>query len=195
MNNSVANNFFTMTRSILGFTGEMASGKGTCAAYLKERYNAETFRFSSALFDVAHRMHLQDDRDTLQRLSTWFRKEFGEDTLAKVMFQDAKNATADLVVIDGVRRLEDVKYLRELPEFILVYLDAPMRTRYERMVLRGEKADDAGKTYEEFVRDHERESELEIPKLREFSKEILDNSGTKEELFARLDEIVARHGA
>jgi dephospho-CoA kinase len=184
-----------MTRLILGFTGEMASGKGTCAAYLKERYHAETFRFSSALFDVAHRMHLKDDRDTLQKISTWFRKEFGEDTLAKVMFEDAKSASADLVVIDGVRRLEDVKYLRALPEFVLVYLDAPMRVRYERMVLRGEKADDTTKTFEEFEKDHQRESELEIPKLREFSREILDNGGTKDELFARLDEIVKRHGA
>ena len=28
-----------MKKLILGFTGEMASGKGTCAAYLKEKYN------------------------------------------------------------------------------------------------------------------------------------------------------------
>ncbi len=183
-----------MKKLILGFTGEMASGKGTCAAYLKEKYNAETFRFSTALFDVAHRMHLKDDRDTLQKISTFFRKEFGEDTLAKVMFQDAKGAQAELVVIDGVRRLEDVKYLRELPEFKLVFLSAPIRTRYERMVKRGEKADDSTKTYHEFEADHKRESELEITKLEAFAQEVIDNSGTMPELQAALDTIIKKYG-
>ena len=183
-----------MKKLILGFTGEMASGKGTCATYLKEKYNAETFRFSTALFDVAHRMHLKDDRDTLQKISTFFRKEFGEDTLAKVMFQDAKGAQAELVVIDGVRRLEDVKYLRELPEFKLVFLSAPMRTRYERMVKRGEKADDSTKTYPEFEADHQRESELEITKLEAFAQEVVDNSGTMPELQAALDAIIKKYG-
>ncbi len=179
---------------ILGFAGEIASGKGTCAAYLKEKYNAETYRFSTVLFDIAHRMHLRDDRDTLQKISTFFRKEFGEDTLAKVMFEDAKGATRELVVIDGVRRLEDVKYLRELPEFKLVYLSAPMKTRYERMVQRGEKADDATKTYEEFEKDHLRETELEITKLEPFAQEVVDNTGSLPELYAQLDTIVKKYG-
>lgn len=178
---------------ILGFAGEMASGKGTCASYLKDTYNAETFRFSTALFDIAHRVHLKDDRDTLQKISTFLRKEFGEDTLAKVMFEDARNATADLIIIDGVRRLEDVKYLRELPEFKLVYLTAPMKIRYDRMTRRGEKADDATKTFEEFEQDHQRESELEITKLEPFAAEVIDNSGTMPELRAQLDTIIKKY--
>lgn len=184
-----------MKKLILGFGGEMASGKGTCADYLKTTYGAETFRFSTALFDIAHRVHLKDDRDTLQKISTFLRKEFGEDTLAKVMFEDAKHATAELIIIDGVRRLEDVKYLRELPEFKLVYITAPMRTRYERMIKRGEKADDATKTYEEFQADHERESELEIIKLEPFAAEVLDNSGTIPDLQMELDAIIKKYTA
>ena len=111
------------------------------------------------------------------------------------MFEDAKGATADLVVIDGVRRLEDVKYLRELPEFKLVYITAPMKTRYERMVKRGEKADDATKTFEEFEQDHQRESELEIVKLEPFAAEFIDNSGTIPDLYAQLDTIIKKYNA
>jgi len=180
---------------ILGFAGEMASGKGTCADYLKNTHGAETFRFSTALFDIVHRVHLKDDRDTLQKISTFLRKEFGEDTLAKVMFEDARNATSDLIIIDGVRRLEDVKYLRELPEFKLVYLTAPIKTRYERMTKRGEKADDATKTYEEFEQDHQRESELEIAKLEPFATEVIDNSGTMPELQSQLEAIIKKYTA
>jgi dephospho-CoA kinase len=179
---------------ILGFAGEIAAGKGTCADYLKARFSAETFRFSTPLFDIARRFHLPADRDTLQRLSSSLRKEFGEDLLAKIMFEDARGATANLIVIDGVRRLEDVKYLRELPDFKLCYISAPMRARYERMVKRGEKADDATKTFEEFEKDHQREAERGITQLEAFAADVIDNSGSLPELHAALDAIVGKYG-
>ncbi|MDO8520947.1 MAG: AAA family ATPase [bacterium] len=183
-----------MKKIILGFAGEMASGKGTAAKYLAERYGGATYRFSTMLRDVLRRLHLPEDRDTLQKLSTWLRKTFGEDTMAKVMFEDAKGDTHAVVVIDGVRRLEDVKYLREIPEFKLCYLSAPMKTRHERLVLRGENADDKTKTFAQFEKDHEGEPEREITKLEAFATEVIDNSGTLPELYAHLDAIVKKYG-
>lgn len=179
---------------ILGFAGEIASGKGAAAKYLGERHGAKTFRFSTILRDVTRRLHLPEDRDHIQRMSTTLRKEFGEDLLAKVMFEDAKSAEDPLVVIDGVRRLEDVKYLRAIPEFKLCYITAPMRTRYERLVKRGENADDLTKTYEQFEEDHKREAELQIKQLEPFAAEVVDNSGTMPELYTQLDAIVKKYG-
>jgi dephospho-CoA kinase len=184
-----------MTKKIIiGLTGEIASGKGTAAKYLVEHHKAVTYRFSTILRDIVKRLHLTEDRDTLQKISTFMRKEFGEDTLAKVMFEDAKHDEHMLIVIDGVRRLEDVKYLRELPEFKLVYITAPMRTRYERLVVRGENADDTTKTYEDFGNDHQRESEREITKLEPFAQEIVDNAGSLPEFYAQLDAIIKKYG-
>lgn len=179
---------------IIGFAGEMACGKGTAAEYLCKHWGAESYRFSTALFDVAKRLHLPPDRDSLQRLSGSLRKEFGEDVLAKVIFAEAKEATRDVVVIDGVRRREDVTNLRELPNFVLCYITAPIRTRYDRMVLRGEKADDKTKTFDEFERDHQHESELEITGLKSYAPEVIDNSGTLPEFFAQLDAVVKKYG-
>lgn len=179
---------------ILGFTGEMACGKGTSAKYLAERHGAVTYRFSTILRDVLSRLHLPHERAVMQSLSTLLRKEFGEDLLAKVMFEDAKHDTHEIIIIDGVRRLEDVKYLRELPEFKLCYISAPRRTRHERLVLRGENADDTTKTFEQFEKDHESEPEMEIPKLEAFAQEIIDNSGTLPELYAQLDAIIKKYG-
>ena len=179
---------------IIGFAGEMASGKGTAAQYLCEHWSGESYRFSTALFDVAKRLHLPPDRDSLQRLSGSLRKEFGEDLLAKIIYAEARDATRDVVVVDGVRRREDVKYLRELPNFVLCYITVPIRTRYERMVIRGEKADDANKTFEQFEKDHQHESELEIPELKSFAAEVVDNSGTLPEFFTQLDAIVKKYG-
>jgi dephospho-CoA kinase len=178
---------------ILGFAGEMASGKGTAAKYLVERHGAVTYRFSTMLRDVLTRLHLPQERETLQALSTFLRKEFGEDVLAKVMFEDAKNDTHPLIIIDGVRRLEDVKYLRAIPEFKLCYITAPMKTRHERLVLRGENADDTTKSYEQFQKDHEGEPEREIAKLEAFATEVIDNSGTLPDLYHALDAILKKY--
>ncbi|HEY9585648.1 MAG TPA: AAA family ATPase [Candidatus Paceibacterota bacterium] len=184
-----------MTKKLIfGFAGEMASGKGTAAKYLVERHGAVTYRFSTMLRDLLRRVHLPEDRATIQKISTFLRKEFGEDTLAKVMFEDAKNDTHPLIVIDGVRRLEDVKYLREIPEFKLCYITAPMKTRYERLVLRGENPDDRTKTYEQFEKDHEGEPEREITKLEAFAAEVIDNSGTLPELHRTLDAMLKKYG-
>ncbi len=183
-----------MKKLILGFSGEIASGKGTCAQYLVEHHGAVTYRFSTMLRDVLKRLHLPEDRTTLQTLSTSLRKQFGEDLLAKVMFEDAKHDEHQLVVIDGVRRLEDVKYLRELPEFKLCYITASMKTRYERLVLRGENPDDKTKTYGQFELDHEGEPEREITKLEAFAQEVIDNTGTLPELCMQLDAIVKKYG-
>lgn len=183
-----------MKKLILGFTGEMASGKGTAAKYLVGRHKAPSYRFSTILRDVLKRLHVPEERETMQKLSTFLRKEFGEDLLAKVMFEDVKEQDVTLVVIDGVRRLEDVKYLRELPEFKLCYITAPMKTRHERLVVRGENADDATKTYEQFQKDHEAEPEREIVKLEAFAQEVIDNSGTLPDFYLQLDAIVKKYG-
>ncbi len=180
---------------ILGFAGEMASGKGTAAKYLVEHHGAVTHRFSTMLRDVLNRLHIKQERSTMQVLSTFLRKEFGEDILAKVMFEDVKKETQQIIVIDGVRRLEDVKFLREIPEFKLIYITAPMKTRYDRLVLRGENADDKTKTLEQFEDDHEGEPEREITKLEAFATEVVDNAGTMPELEAQLETIIAKYGA
>src|SRR3989344_2412999 len=179
-----------MQKLILGFSGEMASGKGTVAQYLVEHHGAVTYRFSTMLRDVVRRLHLSEDRATMQRVSTMLRKELGEDVLAKVMFEDAKKDESQLIVIDGVRRLEDVKYLREIPEFKLCYISAPMKIRYNRLVLRGENADDKTKTFEQFEDDHEGEPEREITKLEAFAVEVINNAGTLPELYQQIDNIV-----
>ncbi len=183
-----------MKKLILGFTGEIASGKGTCAQYLVKEHGAVTYRFSTILRDVLGRLHLPSDRTTLQTLSTSLRKQFGEDLLAKVMFEDAKHDSHQLIVIDGVRRLEDVKYLRELPEFKLCYVSATMKTRYERLIVRGENPDDNTKTYAQFEADHQGEPEREITKLEAFAQEVLDNSGTLPELYLQLATIIKKYG-
>lgn len=180
-----------MAKMVLGLAGEMASGKGTVAEYIQKKCNTSSHRFSTMLRDVLDRLHLEQSRDNLQALSTMIRKTYGEDTLARVMAEDVKADGADIVVVDGVRRLDDIKYLKELPEFQLVYIDVDIKTRYERIIGRSENIDDQNKTFEEFVAESKDESEAQIVGLKEYADVIVDNSGSVEDLYKQIDALIS----
>lgn len=175
---------------ILGLAGEMASGKGTVAKYAAEKYSAKTRRFSTMLRDVLDRLSLEQSRDNMQKLSTILRQNFGEELFAQVMAEDAKKEEGEIVVIDGIRRLADIKYLKEIPQFKLAYLEADMQKRYERIVKRGENADDAKKTFDDFKKAHENESELQIKDLKGHADFLIDNNGSYEDLYGQVDKIL-----
>lgn len=179
-----------MAKIILGLAGEIASGKGTVAKYLIEKYAGSSPRFSTALRDVAKRMYLAETRENLQKISTIFRENFFDDILSMVISKDVENDTHEVIAIDGVRRMADIAYLQKIEGFKLVYIDADMEKRYERITKRGENADDNGKTLEEFKKDHERETELQIRDLKNEADFVIDNNGNFEELYKQVDEIV-----
>ena len=142
-----------MTKIILGFVGPIASGKGTVCQYLKEKHQAEVYRFSTMLRDVLDRLYLTQSRQNMQNLSLVLRQTFGDDLLASVIAQDVKNSQVKTIAIDGVRRNPDIKYLKNLPGFYLIRIIAEQKTRFERIVKRSENADDTKKTLAEFQQD------------------------------------------
>jgi dephospho-CoA kinase len=178
---------------ILGFAGLMASGKGTAAKYFEEKYGASTYRFSTMLRDVLNRLHLEHNRDNLIKLSEVLRAGFGEDIMAKTIANDAQNDTNQLVIIEGIRRPADITYLTKLPNFVLVEIFADIKTRYERLILRRENPDDATKTFEQFNKDHERSTEITIPEVTKSASERVDNNGTLDELYNRIDQLLQKY--
>ena len=175
---------------ILGLAGEIASGKGVMAKYLTDKYGASSHRFSAVLRSILDRLHMEHRRENMQKLSTALRQSFGEDTLAKVISEDVKKDKSEIIAIDGVRRLDDIKYLRQLPEFKLVFIEADIRKRYKRIIRRRENPDDKNKTFEEFKKDHQRETEAQIKNLKNYADILIDNNGSLEELHKQVDRII-----
>src|SRR3989338_8809942 len=181
-----------MSKIILGFVGPIASGKGTACEYLKNKYNAGTTRFSSILRDIVGRLGIPESRNDLQKLSLALRQGFGDDVLAKAIALDVQKDKQPIIGVDGVRRLPDIKYLREIPGFYLVSIDADQKKRFERIVGRGENTDDTTKTFENFKKDEKGEAEKNIQEIQTQAQFHLDNNGTKEELYGQIDEMLKK---
>jgi dephospho-CoA kinase len=181
-----------MSKIILGLAGEIASGKGTIAKYIADKYDGSAHRFSTMLRDVARRMYLEENRENLQMISTIFRQNFFDDILSSVIAKDVENDNYEIIAIDGVRRMADIAYLQKIAGFKLVYVDATIENCYDRIIKRGENSDDNGKTFGEFRKDHEREAELQIKELKNKADFVIDNNGTFEELYNQIDKIIKK---
>ncbi|MFA6271719.1 MAG: AAA family ATPase [Patescibacteria group bacterium] len=179
-----------MSKKVLGFTGLIASGKGTACKYLSEKYGAESFRFSTILRDVADRVYLPQTRENLQNISQVLRENFSQDILSKAIAEDVKKAEGDVIVIDGVRRWTDIEHLKAIPGFKLVSLQVDARTRFERLVKRAENPGDEEKTWDEFQKDSAAEAEVHIQDMIEKADVVIDNDGTKEDFYKQLDKLV-----
>lgn len=183
----------TTNKIIIGFTGLLASGKGTATKYMEERYRAGQYRFSSILRDICRRVHLEQTRDNLIKMSECLRASFGENLLAKSIAKDAENDDNPIVVVDGIRRLADIVYLEKSPYFILVEIFADPEIRYKRLILREENPDDKTKTYEQFLADHERSTEKSILEVIPLAKERINNNGSIKDLHRQIDELIKKY--
>jgi len=180
-------------KQVFVFVGPMGSGKDTCTGYLASKYGAQIFSFTNMLKDTLDRFHLEFNRENLIKISEALRTTFGEEIMAKTMAKDVEKSTANMIAIGNARRMADIEYLSKMNGFVLIAISAEMPTRYERIKTRGEKSSDATQTYEQFVADHERSTELSIIEVAKHATDHIDNNGTKEELFKKLDNMVNKY--
>jgi dephospho-CoA kinase len=177
---------------VLGFVGPIASGKDAAVDYIKQKTQAEVFGFSDVLKEILALMYLTPDRDHLTKLSEIVRDAFGDDVLAKTILAKVNDAKSAVVGVEGIRRWADIETLSQNPNFHLISIEVDPKIRYERITKRTEKPDDKGKTWEEFLADNQKSTELAIQDVAAKAEFHVDNGGTMENLYKQLDEILEK---
>ncbi|EKE15816.1 MAG: hypothetical protein ACD_11C00103G0018 [uncultured bacterium] len=175
---------------ILGLAGEAASGKGAVSKYLQEKYGAKCYRFSDFLRATLGVWHLETSRENLAKLSLIMRQGFGEDVFSKALSREISKSEGEIFVFDGIRRISDIEYIKTIEGFKFVYVETSLKKRYERIIERGENVDESGKTFEQFKKDHELETEVGIRDLKKHADIVIENNGTLEYLYEQIDDLV-----
>ncbi len=183
-----------MANLIVGFVGEAGCGKGTAADLLREKYGSGYFRFSAILGDVLSRLFIEKTRDNFIKVSQALRGEFGEDILSYTIEQETLASSEEIVVVDGIRRVEDIIALEPLPQFKLIAITASPEKRFERMKGRGEKAGESTMTWEQFIEEGKAPTEITIPTVMQRARETVSNEGTREEFETRIHELMNAWG-
>lgn len=180
---------------IIGVTGYFCSGKDTTAVVL-QRKGFSHISLSDMIRDELRRRGLEVSVANLTPVGNELRRDFGPGILARRALE-----TMDFArnwVVTSIRNPAEVETLRTRPDFVMVFVDASQRVRFERSLVRARPGDPA--TFEEFVAAEERQmnpaggdpAAQALAECRALADVILVNDGSYEEFEARIIEFTSQ---
>lgn len=173
-----------MSNIIIGITGLARAGKDTVADYIAEKYNFKVFTMSDTLKGECMKRNLEITKDNLSKIGDAMRKEFGNDIVAVKTIEKAKNFPKS--IITGVRSPEETDlFKRASSHFILLSIAADDKKRFER---RSER--DPNTETEFFARDERDMKNKGLGDVLEMSDHDIENNGTLDELYEKLDTFI-----
>jgi dephospho-CoA kinase len=179
----------------IGITGTICAGKGAVVDYFKQKgfihYSVRAF-----LAEEVKRRGLALNRDNTTIVANDLRTQHYHSYIIETIFKQAQAATAATApgcIIESVRALGEVDFLKSQPHTVLLAVDADPKIRYNRAVSRKSELDHV--TFEKFISDEEREISpdptkgnlLGCMKRADFT---LVNDGSLEALHAQIDAIL-----
>lgn len=181
-----------MPKVVLGFVGKVAVGKGATVDYLVQKHGFYASSCSDRLREWLKDNDQEITREKLQGLAGEWRQKFGPAILAEKTWQKILENGAEKVIIDSIRGLEEVQFLKAHPGFHLIAVDASPKARFQRILVRQRESDP--KTWEEFNQMEQRDltgdgRNIEACiKLADFH---INNEGTTAELYQELEKVLS----
>ncbi|MAE13216.1 hypothetical protein CMO92_01505 [Candidatus Woesearchaeota archaeon] len=177
---------------IVGVTGFMTAGKDTFANYLVEKKRFIHISLSDILRQDLKKTKKKITRQALMELGNLLRQNLGGGILAQRSLQ--KIQPDENIVISSIGTVAEVKELQKRKDFILVFIDAPQTTRFQRITVRKREEDPS--TLEEFKQKEKTESKgggkayREFDNVRKLAKVIIKNNTTPEAFHKKIDTFI-----
>lgn len=177
---------------IIGLIGEKSAGKGTVAKYLIDKYGAKHYGTSRILRRTIEDLHLPVTRDNLVKLALVLKEGFWHSIVIDALIKDMEQNGSDIIIADGIRMHGDVKPFIEKygDQFKLIYVTADMKLRYERAKQRKEKVGEDTMSFEEFIAEEARLTEVSIHEIGAKADYKINNDGEPEELIAQVEAVM-----
>jgi len=143
---------------VIGLTGTIASGKSVVGNILKSK-GFDVISLSSIIREYLDTKGIIANRKTMQDAGNELRRNYGGHILAERSL--AKFPKNDFLVIDGIRNIEEIDYLKANSIFTLIGVDAPIEVRWERVKKRNRDNDLLN--YDKFLLDDARDRGFNEP--------------------------------
>lgn len=180
---------------IIGLTGTHSSGKGEIGKYLVSN-GFKYYSCSDELRKEAKKLKLEETRENLGIvIGDRLRTEFGKGILGKRIYEEILKERTEKAVVDSLRLIDEINELKKSGNFYLIFVDAPLKERYERAVSRKRITDKL--SFEEFkkIEDKERYGQNTLMRMQDCYDsadfEIFSDKGIKE-LHKQIEEILKR---
>ncbi len=179
---------------IIGLTGTLAAGKGTVAEYLIGR-GFQYYSLSDELRLLLREKGINPTRDNLTKAGNELRRKYGPDFLAELAIKRLRGApSVASAVVDSIRNIGEIAALRELKDFCLVSVDAPVDIRYERARKRNSERDP--KSFSQFLVQEKREmagkdTDQQLAACIAAADFTILNDGDYRKLYNEIERVVA----
>jgi dephospho-CoA kinase len=179
---------------VIGLIGEKGSGKGTASDHLIEKYGAIHYGTSKILRRTLEDIHVPITRENLAKLALVLKEGYGPSIIIDSLIQDMEKNGSDIIIADGIRMHGDVEPFRKKygRNFFLVYVTADLKLRYERTKLRKQNDGEGEATFEQFLEEEGKLTEVSIHEIGRQADFKLNNNGTADELKKQVDEMMEK---
>ncbi len=134
---------------LVGITGMPGAGKTTVSGFISSR-GIPVLSMGDVIREKTVALGYKINRESQKVIVKKLREMYGEDAVAKLTFEKAKQLGVPVVVIDGIRSLAEVKYFKERVEEVMILgIHASPARRFKLLKERG-RPDDP-RTFNEFV--------------------------------------------
>lgn len=191
----------------IGLSGTNLAGKGVTRAYIEKKYGASSISFSDILREELTKRGKAINRENLIKIGNELRKKNGANFIAKKIVEIIESIKKEgvkevnsIFVIDSIRNPAEVKELKKNlnknnEKFFLIFIDAPIKIRYERSKKRKREGEERT-TFEEFIKIDKTETnqrkryESNIMRCKDLADYSIINDGSFDDLYAKIDDIV-----
>ena len=178
---------------IIGLVGEKGAGKGTVSEYLKTNHQAQHFGTSKILKRTLEDLGLPLTRDNLIKLALVLKEGFGATVVIDSLIREIRErGTSFIIIADGIRMHDDLPPFRQLfgPNFFLLYVTADMKVRFERTKARKEKDGEDKMSWQDFIAEEARLTEVSIHEVGRQADFTIHNDGSLAQLEAQMSQIM-----
>ncbi|MEM0154444.1 MAG: AAA family ATPase [Methanothrix sp.] len=173
---------------IICITGMPGAGKSLVGEMLAAKGFKEVEMSASVKEKMAEK-GIEVNKDSIRDFSLSARKEYGNDIVARWTIEKIKKLPEKDILIVGLRSADEAKYFKTLENVTIISVIAPKMMRFDRLVERSREDDP--KNYSDFETREEKEKQFGIASAMEHAKYMIRNSGTIEELKAKVEKVLS----
>jgi len=180
-------------KKIIIIVGLPGSGKTLAAEVIKKNFNAETFKSGDIIRDEVKRRGLKYTPENDSKIAHWFNVNGRERLLSKRLWKKIRKSKKGIIVIEGFRAPEHLKYLEEdsKQKPTVIFIKSTLEARARRGIKR--KRFGKSESYTYYRQRDKLEKSHGIMETIKHADYTIDNSNlTKKQLESRVVKLVKK---
>lgn len=173
---------------IIGVYGKIGSGKSFAASYICKKYKYKEYSLGDEVRIQAKKDKVEPNRKNLSKISSTYRKKYGEDYWVKRLVKKIKSKK---ILISGIRSYTDYLYLKKIyPKLFLIEIYSTDNIRFNRLLNRNRIGDPKNKF--EFIKQNLTEY-VNFSGVYKLEKNVdikIENNEKPDKLYKNIDKII-----